>query len=339
MNLLSRKGGNSMALNMNETRWYAYTSSTETMKTWAQLLSSYAEVPEQFRAAFPEPVTSFPYTVLIPGDPFSYVQRRHEKLVCLYGDHLDILETVGERANVRSYPFHEILYLKQGRILLNSWMTIATRSGLATVAFNTVNVHHFEPIMQKIRQGMIQGQSGNGHGRQEPTGLEYLSTLNYKFMNYGRQSIRADETVVKAVYQPDRCVKTLAWVNSIMFRQSTKGYLTSFANYAKTLHLFTKPRVSLYAPSHLSILTDQELILIKEGKRIKMEQENLYGGVTTYIPLQNIQDISFAADSERSRCIMTVMLPEHICVRSEFALGSVDLEVFKQEYSKIRANA
>jgi hypothetical protein len=33
------------------------------------------------------------------------------------------------------------------------------------------------------------------------------------------------------------------------------------------------------------------------------------------------------------------MLPEHIRLRSEFAMGSIDLEVFKQEYSKIRANA
>jgi hypothetical protein len=84
-------------------------------------------------------------------------------------------------------------------------------SGSSTATFNTVNVYQFEPIITTIRQATTESQSENGQKEQyldELAKFDYLSTLNFKFMNFGSQSIRSGDIVVNITYQPDRCLKT-----------------------------------------------------------------------------------------------------------------------------------
>jgi hypothetical protein len=298
-----------MASTASETKWYSYTSSTQTMRTWSEVLRSYQDVPAEFQAAFPEPEAAFPYTVFIPEDRLSLFQKRNVKLIYMYDDRVGMLEVLRDRVKTAVYPFQKILYLEQGRILRYSWITIVSPFGSSTATFNTVNLQQFEPIIEMIRQETTRVQAEDGQAEQAPrdlTKFDYLKTLNFKFMNYGRQSVQPGDTVLKIVYQPDRCLKTFMLFHKTLFRR--------------------------YATGHLSILTEKELILIKESKRTKMKRKALYGGVFIYIPLQQIKAISFLTDTEKSRCIMDITLADNIHLRSEFAIDNPDLRAFKRGF-------
>lgn len=295
-----------MASTASETKWYSYTSSTQTMRTWSEVISSLQDVPAEFQPAFPVSETTFPYTVYVPADRLSLFQKRNAMLLCLCADRLVVLEALRDRVKTSVYPWQEILYLEQGRILLYSWLTVYSRSGSSTATFNTVNVYQFEPIITTIRQATTESQSENGQKEQyldELAKFDYLSTLNFKFMNFGRQSIRSGDIVVNITYQPDRCLKTFT--------------------------LFHKTVFSQYATGHLTILTRKELILIKENKRTKMTHEPLYGGVFTYISLQHIQKIAFYGDAEDSPRLMNISLSDAMHVEVEFARDNPDVEALK----------
>jgi hypothetical protein len=132
-----------------------------------------------------------------------------------------------------------------------------------------------------------------------------LWKTNFKYFSLGKQSILPGERVLETVYQPDIKINTL--------------------------NIFNKPVFSKYLTGHLAILTDKELILIKESKRTKSLKENLYGGVFTYIPLSQIQDISFERDTGKTDYAMNITLTDKARLRAEFLTDSVvNLEVFKE---------
>jgi hypothetical protein len=128
-------------------------------------------------------------------------------------------------------------------------------------------------------------------------------------MNFGRQSIRPGDTVVGMACQPERCIQEYALFNKTLFRQYTTG--------------------------HLTILTEKELILIKEKKQIKTDKETLYGGVFTYIPRHRIQDISFTPNPENTQSTMEITLPDDLRLSSEFSLDNEELQTFQQKCQDI----
>jgi len=291
-----------------DTAWYAHTSSMHTMRTWTRVLASSQDVPEAFQSAFPRRGTGFPYTVLIPEDKWSFLQKCNERLICLYDDQVVVMEAQHDQMKVAAYPFEDIVFVEQGRVLLHSWLTIGGQAGASTLTFNTVTIHHFGPIINKIRQAMTGSQGENGHALLLPpdlSGFDALSTRNYKFMNYARQSIRTGDTIRSMVYQPERCIKTISFFNRTLFRQ--------------------------YATGHLAILTARELILIRESQRTKADKRHLYGGMFTYIPLRQIQDLSFATDPEQSQSVMQITLTDKHHLHAEFALDNPELAAFQEE--------
>lgn len=281
-----------------DTTWYSYTSSTQTMRSWTRILTSLDEVPETFRASFP-PNAAFPYAILLPEDRLSFLQKRREKLLCMYDDQIVIMESGRDQVNMTPYKMQDILYLEHGRELLHSWVKIVSASGSSTVSFNTVTIRHFEPIFEKIRPKAITTVKEKDCGA-----FDYLSAVNYKFMNLGRQSVRAGEHVIETVYQPDRCVRTVTLFHKILLRQ--------------------------YATGHLSILTENELIVIRQTARMKTGEQNIYGGIFLYIPLRQIQDLSFSDDEKKSLRVMTVSLADRVKLHSEFARDNKGLEAFQQ---------
>jgi hypothetical protein len=106
--------------------------------------------------------------------------------------------------------------------------------------------------------------------------------------------------VIGIVYQPGRCIQEINFLNKTLFRRNTTD--------------------------HLSILTEEELILIKERNRIKTDKEINYGGVFTYIPRCQIHDISFITNPENSHIIMEITLPENNHLSSEFSFTNEQLK-------------
>lgn len=298
-----------MPQNFEDTRWYSYTSSTETMRTWVRRLKSYEEISSEFQSAFPEYKADFPYTLFVPEDRFSLFHKRNRQMLCLYEDHFVHLELSGSEVRTFSDKLTDVLYVEQGGILLNAWLKIVARSGTVLIRYNTVNDHLFKPIIERIRQGMTgSGSADNvvfGEDKRESSKFSHLISVNFKYMNYGRMSVRANDTVIGMVYQPERRIQEVRLFNKTFFRR--------------------------YATDHLSILTEDELIMIKEDKRIKTDKDSRYGGVFTYIPRRQIHDISFISNPEDSQCIMEISLPENTRLVSEFSCANEELKQL-QEY-------
>jgi hypothetical protein len=277
------------------------------MKTWVRRLNSYEEVPEEFRAEFSKQDASFPYTLFIPEDRLSMFHKRNAKILCLYDDRFLMLEKVRDQINTATSLYDEILYIEHGEILLNSWLKITSKSGTISFKFNTANVNRLELAITNARLGMSAPRVDQKNTEEyEFSKFDHLSSINYKYMNLGRQSLCPGDAVQQIVYQPERCIyEGITFLKKTIFRR--------------------------FATSHLSILTDKELILIKESKPVKSERTTLYGGVFTYIPRQKIQNITFKPDPEKPCSKMEIALPNNIIFSSEFSQDNSDLDALQQK--------
>jgi hypothetical protein len=294
-----------------KTQWSSYRKSLHPSKrTWIRVINSYEEIPSGFQEVFPEPVTQFPYALLIPEEQLSsFHKKRDAKLVCLYEDRLVILEDIRGKARSTDYPLDTITHLEHGRVLLESWLKISTPSESTTIMFNTVSDQFFTPVIEAIRANgshlELQQQAEQVRHQQELSKLGYLWKINFKYFNLGRQSIIPGEKIVETVYQPDICLPAL--------------------------NIFKKPVFSKSLTGHLMILTDKELILIRESKKTKTPKENLYGGIFTYIPLHRIQHVSFERNTGKVDRIMNITLADNTRLRAEFfSTTAMNLELFQE---------
>ena len=224
-----------MSTRFDDTKWYSYTSSTQTMKTWTRHLKSFEEVPEEFQPAFPEYKDHFPYTLFIPEDRRTFfVKKRNKKIICLYDDHFVFLEIPHNEVKTSTHNFTDVLYLERGKILLYSWLRIITLSGTLYIRFNTTNDYLFRPVIEKIRQGMSHAPRGVASSevekdKRELSKFDYLIRVNYKYMNYGKDSIRPGDPVIGIVYQPERCVQEFKLFNKTLFKRYAIKNISSAA--------------------------------------------------------------------------------------------------------------
>jgi hypothetical protein len=131
--------------------------------------------------------------------------------------------------------------------------------------------------------------------------FDYLTNLNFKFMNYARSSLVAGEKVIFSLLQPE-----------------IKG----------------RARVFLHAPirpAHLTILTDMELILISDGDGIKKTNKYKHGGVWRYIPLRSIVAVS-QEETTDGLITLSIHLPAGGLINKTFNSSKKnELEQLRQE--------
>jgi hypothetical protein len=94
---------------------------------------------------------------------------------------------------------------------------------------------------------------------------------NYKFMNYAKRSLLGGEKVIQTILQPE--IKT--------------GYF----------RFFGIPFYRTISPAHLTILTDRELIIIRDDARWSSTAK--YGGIWDYIPVTKILSLSQSETGDR----------------------------------------
>lgn len=294
-----------MSTNFEDTKWHSYTSSTETMRTWAVLVESYEDIPVEFQPAFPEYKDHFPYTLFIPEDKKTKHRQQEKKMICLYEDYFVFSEFQQDELQTLSSKFTDVVYLERGKVLLNSWLMIETTSGTASLRFNTTNNYLFQPIIDKIRQGMVHPNpydAASGKEIEDNSNLskfDYLDKINFKYMNYGRTSIRDDDSVIDVIYEPEHNIQEVSFFSKTIFRR--------------------------YKTNHLTILTEQELILIREYKRIRNNFDLTNGGVFIYIPRCKIEDVSFISNQEDSLSTMQISLPGNVRLTTEFSSDHEEL--------------
>jgi hypothetical protein len=70
--------------------------------------------------------------------------------------------------------------------------------------------------------------------------------------------------------------------------------------------------------AHINILTDKELIIIKDAAN----RFSKYGGISTFIPLEKINDIVFDSEEKGELLYLTVKLKENDCIRLIFEVSN-----------------
>jgi hypothetical protein len=242
-------------------------SATEqTRLSWTKAIRNYDQIPSAYQAAFNghfKSTDDFPYTLLAPFNG-SFLKPTYEKLVSCTEDSIAIFERYPERISVTAYKLNAINYTETGSVLLYSWLTINGidqdgRSSATTIKFNTVGDRLFLPILSRIR-----GQADFSSESQmavEQAKFDYLSVLNYKFMNYGRRSLQPGDSVQRIVLQPE----------------VRKEFL----------NLFGKSFWKLVFPAHIIILTNHEVISIQDASKVASS----YGGIWNYVPLEKISSV------------------------------------------------
>jgi len=270
-------------------------SSIQTMKFWATVIKSYSDVPGEFVdyfEAYSNQDTAFPYTVFAP--PYeSGKYKTPAKILFILNDKIVFLEKEKPGITSTTYYFKDIALLETGKELLHSWMKVEASSngGLvsSTIEYNTSSGEVFMPIIEKIRTSINEFGQSDLSGEQSK--FDYLSAISYKFMNYSRGSIHYGEKVVGFVLQ--QCIRKLF------------------------LDLYIKKFYKTITKAHMSILTDKEIILIKETSHAIS-----YGHIWTYIPLHRVEGISTSINKESSTVLMTLHLNHGGQISSIFDLSN-----------------
>jgi hypothetical protein len=150
----------------------------------------------------------------------------------------------------------------------------------SSIRYNTVTDYLFTPLVDKIRLAAVGTQGAIQ--KSEAGKFDYLFKVNYKFMNYANRSLLGEEKVIHAILQPEIKARLLVVLGRMYYRS--------------------------IAPTHMSILTDRELILIREETR--QSGDDRYGGIWDYIPLNKIADLSLGK-KDSSLLKLSILLPEN----------------------------
>jgi len=238
--------------------------SQNTMSQWPIQVKRPEQIPDSFSEALDvEFGPAWPYTVFIPPTKWDAAGKR-PKVFSMVEDGIMYFEDMKTEVKRVFYPFDGILYIEIGRMLLSSWMTIHGMVNgqyrQSTISYNTVRDDLFDPIIQTIRERisssemLLEGQNGER--------LNDLKQLDMKFLNYTKNALLPGERIINIIYQPS-------------VQEANQQSFTDLPEH-----------------THAVVLTDNELILIKEDNHKYKNIHSNYGVVKDFIPLENIANMT-----------------------------------------------
>jgi hypothetical protein len=279
----------------------------QTRASWAKSVTFYDQVPEAFKDFFKTLLgntSTWPYTVLMPTYE-GFMRRENGRLICNLGDKIYVMERARNKTTCTCYPIEDISYVEEGVILLYAWVKI---SGIASdgvpsssmLKFNAVTDYLLAPIIEKIRPATAGLEDADRN--LELAKFDYLARLNFKFMSYGRHSILPGEKVIHTVLQSEIREKIFTVLGRSVFRT--------------------------VSTAHISILTDRELILIRDEEQSQWSRDARYGGTRSYIPLNKITSVSLTRN-ERDLFDLSIHLPGNDQIVSLFSISNErELDLF-----------
>jgi hypothetical protein len=269
------------------------------MDSWARQVKNTKEIPESFEsffAAIHDNSEQFPYTLFAPPEKW-YYKKSTPKLLVLLDDRIYVAEKLKKQIQVTCFLFQDINYIETGTLLLHSWIgingNVDGKPATTIIEFNTVVEILFKLIIEKIRSTinhLDQSDFAKGQLKKEQSKFDYLVKTNFKYMNFGKRSILVGEQVQQIILQPDIRVKFLKY-------------------FQRTLSF-----------THLTILTDNELILVKDDDSFKTAQHVRYGGIWCYIPLPKIKKMTVESILENDLAKLTFQLPDNVNICSLFSI-------------------
>ncbi|MBN2086249.1 MAG: hypothetical protein JW748_13600 [Anaerolineales bacterium] len=278
--------------------------------SWAREAKTIEELPEIYRGFFdtlPEKDKEpFPYSVISPTFK-GFLQPENEKLICRVGECLCVLEQKNGKLTARRYPHSEIYLIETGTILLYSWFAVhgtdsAGGTAPTTIKFNSITEHLYAPFVEWFR-GSIQPAGKNAKPAAEASPFADLADVNFKFMNFALKTISPGEPVLQVLLQPEIRKTAFAFLGCTLARR--------------------------IAPAHLAILTERDLVLIRDDPSQRERSKTPYGGIWNYIPLRKIQSVALAP-GEDGRTELSVHLPDDRRVDLSYA------ETKRPEAEKLR---
>ncbi len=287
----------------------------QTKLSWARAVESCDQVPEiyqDFMKTLLGDTSEFPYAVRTPTFE-GFIRRDNEKLIFSLDSKIYVLERARDKLTSTCYPFEAISYIEVGAILLDSWIKIrgVASNGIltsCTLKFNSVTDYVFTPILEKIRTATH--AVGDTDQSSERAKFDYLVHLNFKFMNYARRSIVPGEKVLHTILQPEIRAKRLTLFGMSWFRT--------------------------VSTSHLVILTDRQLIIIKDENPGGWGDDTRYGGIWNYIPLDKITSVSLAEKGD-NLLALSIHLPQNDQIDSLFsASNKQEVELVLNQFETLR---
>jgi hypothetical protein len=286
------------------------TAASQTMAGWSKVIESPEDIPAVYKSLFDRYFDSkhrFPTVIWIPAlDTFP--RRTTEKLICDNESALTIFEKIGNQVNVLCYPYHDIEETELGIVLLDSWITVSgkTKDGkscVSTIHFNTTSKRYFESILNSLRPfpRMMDGALDAA----EKDKFNDLSETNFKMMNYGRESLLPGESVLRILLQ----------------QEIRRPFLTVFGRtFSRTI-----------SPAHLTVITDRELILIRNTGSSRDGRAARYGGIWQYVPLRSVESVSLS-ETSNERLTLSIRLRSGRTIESIFEISNLpELEQFRSQ--------
>ncbi len=290
------------------------TGTAQTMLSWPKVIKSMDEVPDAFRTFFKTwlgDTAEFPHVILSPAKT-GFFSASSDKLICQMNDTIYVVEQFRDRIIANGYTPENIRDVEVGVVLLHGWITIKgiNKEGVPAVSmflFNSAQSEMFSSFIAKIRSAPAKPDEAALNT--EKSKLDYLSQLDFKFMNYARSSLMGGERVIHSVWQPE----IFTTVGAVLGLSLTRSL----------------------SPAHLALLTDKEMILIQDEPRSRGNKGVRYGGIRHYIPLRSIGAVSLI-EQANDLVTLSIHLSEDERVDSLFAVSKEkELLQLKTEIEKL----
>ena len=234
----------------------------------ARVIESLESVPQVYQEFFqthlPE-AEAFPYTVLTPanGAPSDAVSG---KLLCIIEHTFYVLEQEGSGLKKICYPIDEINSVEVVHRPLDLQVKVNGVTNLGTLSVTVfgcsrVTSQVFAPLFQRIRLRIdaLNERAPSRHMER----LDRWSDLDTQVIDMARHCLMPGETVIESILQPE-------------IRAG----------------LFSLDRASRGAkcPTHICILTDKELVMIREEP--SLGNKDFCGGICNFVPLSKIHTLT-----------------------------------------------
>jgi hypothetical protein len=292
------------------------TGARQTMTAWSKVIDSREDIPAIYKSHFDkyfDNETQFPYVIWTPSLE-KFLRKTTEKLICDTADALHVFEKIGNHIDVKCYSYRDIYSSEVGIVLLDSWLTISGRTSLGEAAtskieVNTTSMRYFAGILKKVRPSL--DATDQKQFSMEKDKFNALSTVNFKFMNDGRDSLVPGETVTQIILQPE--IRQPLWT------------------------IFGKTFYKTITPAHLMVLTDHELILLHDVERIKESKISRYGGVWQYIPMHCLDSVKLSSTGDEHLTLSIRCQPDQTIEKLFDASNQPELEKFCSQFQTMLA--
>ena len=239
------------------------------MSKWATIIGKFDDIPNCFRRYLEPGLNNddLPYVILAPE--YRWGRRKtNEKMIYIYEERINYIERNNQGIIHKVYLLSDVIQIEHGKVLLYSWIKISAYiNGMLdffVVEYNTVTEPLFIRVINTIRTSV--STQNPFIANQVKINTAKIDLLEYKFKNYIQYCLLPGSEIISFVFQ----------------EEIRKRYLGFFYKNI--------------SPTHLVLLTDKELIIIKEDNKMTKSTRS-YGQIYHYVPLEKIKLVKVNRDS------------------------------------------